>query len=274
MSGKKLSVIVLISFIAILIRSVLQLLIPSSNQTVLQQSVFVKNGTLPIAFMIYGTVAFIAITLIFLLIHKGMGGSRLSKGLKTGLIYSVVWTIFLVEPLPHGSAIDLITYPLADSIVLVILGVLTGIFLSENSPVEKHNLGIQSLFNISMITLIFVAGRMIEYEVFHIYSMFDQAQVKTLGWVICTGIIIGLMFEHINYTIKTKNAVKKSLIFGGIIFGINLLFFNFFLPLVLKVEIVDMSIRTIIDSASVIIGCLIINIKATKVSKVIEVDKI
>jgi len=73
------------------------------------------------------------------------------------------------------------------------------------------------------------------------------------------------MFEYLDYTINTKNAFTKSLIFGGIIFGINLFFFNFFLPLVLKVGILDLSTRTLIDIVSVIISCLIINVKESKV---------
>jgi len=265
MTGKKLFKIVGISFFVILIRSMLQLLIPSTNQTVLQQSVFSMNGTLPMVFMIYGTVAFTAISIIFMVIHRGMGGGRISKGFKTGLIYTIVWTVLLVEPLPHGSTIDLFSYPLADGFVLLVLGLLTGRFLSEKSTKKKHKLTINSIFNISIITLTFTIGRIIEYKVFHIYSMFEQAQVRTLVWVICAGIIIGFMFEYLNYTINTKNAFAKSLIFGGIIFGINLFFFNFFLPLVLKVGILDLSTRTLIDIVSVIISCLIINAKESKV---------
>lgn len=267
MIGKKLFKIVGISFIAILIRSMLQLIIPSANQTVLQQSAFVMNGTLPIAFMIYGTVAFTALTFIFTFIQKGMGGGRISKGLKTGLIFSLVWTIFLVEPLPHGSTIDLFSYPIADSFVLLILGLMSGRFLSENSPKKKHKLTMDSIFNISIITLTFAIGRMILYRVFHIYSMFEQAQGRTLAWVICAGIITGFMFEYLKYTIDVQNPYTKTFIFGGIIFGVNLFFFNFFLPLVLKVDILDLSIRTLIDIVSVIIGCLITNVKASKVLK-------
>jgi hypothetical protein len=265
MTVNKLFKIVGISFIAIIIRSMLQLIIPSTNQTVLQQSVFVKNGTLPLAFMIYGTIAFTAITILFMMIHKGMGGGRISKGFKTGLIFSIVWTVFLVEPLPHGSTIDLFSYPIADSVALLILGLMSGRFLSENSTEKKHKLTINSVFNIAIITLVFTTGRMIQYKVFHIYSMFGQAQVRTLVWVICAGIIIGFMFEYLNYTINTKNAFTKSFIFGGVIFGINLVFFNFFLPIVLKVDILDLIIRTLIDIVSVIIGCLIINGKESKV---------
>ncbi|KGE17673.1 hypothetical protein [Paenibacillus wynnii] len=265
MPVKKLSKILLISFIAIIIRSMLQLLIPSGNQTVLQQSVFVKNGTLPIVFMIYGTLAFTAITIIFERIQRGMGGGRISKGLKAGIIFSVVWTVFLVEPLPHGSTIDLFSYPLADGLVLLFLGFMSGRFLSEDSAQKKHKVTSNSIVNIAIITLIFTMGRIILYKGFHIYSMFEQAQVRTLVWVICTGIVIGLMFEYLNYTINSNKAFTKSLVFGGAIFGINLVFFNFFLPLVLKVDIQDMIIRTVMDTVSVIIGCLIINVKDSKV---------
>ncbi|MDQ0192830.1 hypothetical protein [Paenibacillus wynnii] len=265
MTGKQLLKIVLISFTAIIIRSMLQLLIPSANQTVLQQSIFVKNGTLPIVFMIYGTLAFTAITIIFVLIQRGMGGGSVSKGLKTGIIFSVVWTVFLVEPLPHGSTIDLFSYPLADSIVLLFLGFMSGRFLSENSTKKKHEFTSKSIVNIAIMTLVFTMGRIILYKGFHIYSMFEQAQVRTLIWVICTGIIIGLMFEYLNYTIYSNKVFTKSLVFGGAIFGINLVFFNFFLPLVLKVDIQDMIIRTLMDTVSVIIGCLIINVKDSKV---------
>jgi hypothetical protein len=265
MTGRKLFKIVGISFIVILIRSMLQLIIPSTNQTVLKQSISAMNGTLSMVFMIYGTVAFTAITIIFMVIQRGMGGGRISKGFKTGLIFAIVWTVLLVEPLPHGSTIDLFSYPLADGFVLLVLGLMTGRFLSENSIKKMHKLTINSIFNISIITLIFTIGRIIEYKIFHIYSMFEQAQVRTIVWVICAGIIIGFMFEYLNYTINTKNAIAKSLIFGGTIFGINLLFFNFFLLLVLKVNILDLSIRTLIDIVSVIIGCIIINVKDSKV---------
>ncbi|MDF2535634.1 MAG: hypothetical protein K0R18_1793 [Bacillales bacterium] len=264
MTAKKFLKVVFISFVAIIIRSILQLIIPTAEQTVFDQSVFVKNGTLPLVFMIYGTVAFSAITIIFLLIQRGMGGSRISKGLKTGFIFTVVWTIFLVEPLPHGSTIDLFSYPLVDGAVLILLGIMSGRFLSENSENIKHKLNANSIFNISVITLFFTIGRMIEYKVFDIYSMYEQAQLETIVWVICAGIIIGLMFEFIKDTITNKNTYTKTFMFGGFIFGINLFFFNFFLPLVLDVDILDLVTRTLIDIISVTIGCLIINVKEQK----------
>ena len=79
MSIKKMMKIVGISLITIILRSLLQLVIPAGNQTILEQSEFVKNGTLPMVFMLYGLIAFIALTLIFIEIQKGMGGKSRSR---------------------------------------------------------------------------------------------------------------------------------------------------------------------------------------------------
>lgn len=266
MSFKKMMKIIGISLITIILRSLLQLAIPAGNQTILEQSEFVKNGTLPMVFMLYGMIAFIALTLIFIEIQKGMGGKKHLKGLKIGLLYSLIWTAFLLEPLPHGSFIDLFSYPLADGIVLIFLGWMTGIFLSDNSPIKHYHPNSNTKFSITIITLFFATGRLIQYNYFHIYSMYEDNQARTLIWVIFTGVIIGLMFDYLNSTIVISKPISRSLLFGGFYFGLNLLFFNFFLPLVLKVSIADLITRTSIDIIFVILACLILNFRTSKVN--------
>lgn len=266
MSVKKILKIIGIGFISIVLRSMLQLIIPSGEQTIFEQSEFVKNGTLPMVFMLYGLIAFIAITLIFTTIHKGMGGDKLSKGLKTGILYSIIWTIFLIEPLPHGSKIDLITYPLADSVVLILLGLMAGYFLSENSPDRSYQTTGSTKFNIAILTLFFTMGRLILYEFFHIYSMYEENQIITLLWVIFTGVVIGCMFDYLSTTISSVEPVTRSLVFGGLYFGTNLIFFNFFLPLVLKVSIIDLITRTSVDILFVFFASLLINYRKIRLS--------
>lgn len=266
MSIKKMMKIVGISLITIILRSLLQLIIPAGNQTILEQSEFVKNGTLPMVFMLYGLIAFIALTLIFIEIQKGMGGKKQIKGLKIGLLYSLIWTAFLIEPLPHGSFIDLFSYPLADGIVLVFLGLMTGIFLSESSPNKQYHPSSNTKFSIAIFTLFFTTGRLIQYNFFHIYSMFEVSQVKTLLWVIFTGIVIGFMFDYLRSTTTGKGPLTSSLLFGGIYFGLNLFFFNFFLPLVLKVSLVDLITRTSIDIIFVFLASLLLNFNTSKIS--------
>lgn len=264
MSVKKVLKIVGISLISIILRSMLQLIIPAGNQTILDQSEFVKNGTLPMVFMLYGTIAFIAITMIYISIQKGMGGEKRLKGLKIGMLYSLIWTAFLLEPLPHGSFIDLFSYPLADGLVLIVLGLLTGIFLSESSPKKPYHPNSNTKSNVAIFTLFFAMGRLIQYNYFHIYSMFENSPVKTLLWVIFTGVVIGFMFDYLDSTINISGPIRRSLLFGGFYFGINLIFFNFFLPLVLKVSVVDLITRTSTDIIFVLLSCLLLNFRTSK----------
>jgi hypothetical protein len=78
-------------------------------------------------------------------------------------------------------------------------------------------------------------------------------------------IMIRVMFEYLNHTINIKSAFIKFSIFGGIIFGVNLIFFNFFCATCFKSRYLDLIIRTLIDIVSVIIGYPIINVKESKV---------
>lgn len=111
---------------ATVVRIIGQLSIPSGEQTVLPPSVFAKNGTMPLAFTVYGVFAYSLIASLFLLIRGRMSGSRILQGLKYGLSCCVVWILYLLEPLPHVAAMDRITYPLADSLALVVMGLLLG----------------------------------------------------------------------------------------------------------------------------------------------------
>ncbi|WP_346936185.1 hypothetical protein [Clostridium sp.] len=82
--------LVLIEFITTILRAVLQALIPAGQQTILAPSIFINNGTMPLALMVYGTFAYTIIAGIFLILHNGMGGNRIIKGLKFGISCSLL----------------------------------------------------------------------------------------------------------------------------------------------------------------------------------------
>ncbi|MBC8061086.1 MAG: hypothetical protein H7Y18_10510 [Clostridiaceae bacterium] len=251
--------LVLIGFIITMLRAMLQPLMPVGHQTVLSPSMFINNGSMPIVFILYGTFAYTMIAVIFLFLHKNLSGNRIIKGLKFGILYSLLWSIYLMEPLAHGAPIDKITYPIIDSAVLIVMGLLLGRFIAQSSPIEKHKLTKRSLLDIGFITVLFFIGRMIEYTIFNIYSSFNKSPVSSIVWVIGTGIVIGLVFDYINPLIGSKSTISKSFIFGFIIFGVDLIAFNFFIPIVFNFNILDLFIRTIIDIVFVFIGSYIVN---------------
>ena len=251
--------LVLIGFIITLLRAMIQTVMPAGQQTVLPPSMFISNGSMPIVFILYGTFAYTMIAAIYLLIHKNLGGNRIIKGLKFGISCSLVWIMYLMEPLPHAPTID-IAYLIADSAVLVAMGVLLGRFMSKSTqPAKKYKFTRHSLLSIGMITALFFTGRIIEYTIFHIYSSFDIFPLYSILWVVASGIVIGLIFDYINPFIENKRIITKSFQFGFIIFGVDLFAFNFFIPIVFNFDLKDLFIRTIMDIIFVFIGSYILN---------------
>lgn len=238
----KITKLVLIGFITTFLRAMLQLIMPAGEPSVLAPSVFVKNGTMPLAFLIYGTFAYTLIAAIFLFLHETMSGNRVVKGLNFGILCSLLWSIYLLEPLAHGALLDKITYPIVDSAVLIVMGLLLGRFIAKSSPSKKYKVTKNTLIHIGMITVWFLAGRLIEYKVFNIYSMFDKQPIYSILWVVGTGIVIGTVFNYISPSITKGRVAAKSMLFGVGIFGVNLFVFNFFIPIVFDFELYSLKI--------------------------------
>ena len=97
---------------------------------------------------------------------------------------------------------------------------------------------------------------MIQYLVFGIYSSFDEKPLETVLWCLLTGIAISCVMAWLNLYIHSENRIKRALILGGLLFGVDLLLFNFFMPLVFDADIPDLLLRTFIDIVSVTVGCL------------------
>ena len=60
----------------------------------------------------------------------------------------------------------------------------------------------------------------------------------------------------LNLYIRSGNRIKRALILGGLLFGVDLILFNFFMPLVFAADIPDLILRTFIDILTVTLGCL------------------
>lgn len=264
---KKLFKILLIGFITTIFRVIGQLLIPSGEQSILPPSSFVENGTLPMAFSLYGIFVYSCIASMFLLIRNQLIGNNILKGLKYGASCAAIWIIYLFEPLPHVVPIDRITYPLADGLALLVMGLLLGLLFGKTESVVNNKIKTASIANVNskvkykslipllFITSCFVAGRLIQYIVLNIYSCFDSKIYETLVWCVLTGFVVAYVMTWLNKYILANSKIKKSLTLGCLLFGINLTLFNFFIPLVFTTDIPDLIIRTVIDFASVTIGC-------------------
>lgn len=249
--------ILLIGFAATIIRIIGQLSIPAGEQTVLAPSIFAQNGTMPLVFTVYGIFAYSLIAALFLLIRDRMVGNRILQGLKYGLVCCAVWIVYLLEPLPHVAVLDRITYPIADSVALIIMGLMLGWLFGKS----KRSAGWQKtafpVLPVLTVTVCFFAGRMIQYLIFDTYSSFDEKTLETVLWCLLTGIAISCVMVWLNLHISNGNRIKRAMILGCLLFGVDLILFNFFMPLVFSTDIPDLVLRTFVDILTVTLGCLV-----------------
>ncbi len=245
-----------IGLVTTIVRIIGQLSIPAGEQTVLAPSIFAQNGTMPLAFTIYGIFAYSLIAALFLLIRNRLTGNRILQGLKYGLACCAVWIVYLLEPLPHVAPLDRLTYPIADSLALIIMGLLLGwLFGNPVRRADKKKLSLPVL-PVLAVTGCFLAGRLIQYFAADIYSCFNDKPVETILWCLLTGFTTACVTAWLNLYICSGNRVKRTLILGGLLFGVDLLLFNFFMPLVFAADIPDLILRTFIDILTVTLGCL------------------
>lgn len=248
--------IFLVGLATTIVRIIGQLSIPAGEQTVLAPSVFAQNGTMPLAFTVYGIFAYSLIASLFLLIRNRMSGNRVLQGLKYGLSCCIVWIVYLLEPLPHVAGIDRITYPVADSLALIVMGLMLGwLFGNPAQRADKEKTPFPIL-PVLAVTGGFFAGRMIQYLVFGVYSSFDEKPLETVLWCLLTGIAISCVMAWLNLYIQSENRMLQALILGVLLFGVDLILFNFFMPLVFDADIPDLILRTFMDILAVTVGCL------------------
>ena len=254
--------ILLCGVCATAVRVVGQLLIPPGEQTALSPSVFAENGTMPLMFTLYGTMAYSLIAALFLLLR--IGGGRVKQGLKYGTACCAVWVVYLCEPLPHVSPLDRITYLTADSLALVAMGAMLGLLLGVPGVQVSEKRPKLQILPVLAITGCFFAGRLAQYLVFDIYSSFDSLPAETLLWSLSTGIVVALTTEWLCRHVRGGSRVKRALVLGGLLFGVDLTLFNFFMPLVFSADIADLILRTAVDVAAVTAGCLFFRQPAVK----------
>ncbi len=267
--------LIIIGILTTLVRAVFQGFIPVVGEPLLCPSVFAEGGIMPLAFMTFGSLFYTMVAALYLLIDKNLWGNRFSKGLKFSFLFIIIWVVYLLEPLPHVMPMDKITYPLADGGALLVMGVLLGLFLATEK--EKKEITVKfSFLNVIIVGLIFFLGRLAMYRYFGLYSSFGVKPIETLLWALGTGLSIGVVYELVSPYICPNRCGLRFLVFGIVFYGVNLIAFNGFMPVVFRVDMVDLALRTVGDVTSVVIGgaiCLWFDFRKIK-NLDLNVDKV
>ena len=252
-----------------LFRATLQPFMPSSNIHPLPPSVIVQSGLIPIGFMLFGLLTFGLLAIVFVLIQERLPGKRMRKGPMFGFLFGMMWASYLLEPAPHVEGLpffEVLAYPLADGITILSMGLLLGRFIGSDSKGNEKVRFSSNYATLLAVPVLFIAGRMLSYNVFHIYSSYAARQFDTIVWAAATGLWIGVMYLLLRPGISDKSPLLKAIYFAVVIYGIDYFLFNLFMPLVFDYKIwpmgallsyADLLLRASMDILSVVAGVYI-----------------
>jgi len=68
---------------------------------------------------------------------------------------------------------------------------------------------------------------------------------------------IGIMYRLVGRDIGYKHPLKRAMVFGGLVFGLNWLVFNLFALLFIVVPVIDLVYRSVFDALAIIMGVYI-----------------
>lgn len=264
MTKKRWINLLLIVIVVTILRTMIQPLIPESGPSPFPPSVFVQSGLMPVAFVIYGVIMLGALALVFALIQDNLPGSKLVKGATFSLAFGALWFVYLLEPLPHGTwqLPQALYYPVVDGFTLIVAGLLLGLFVATDSKKKPaFNLDGGTMAALA-IPAAFVAGRLLSYNVFHIYSSYATRPLDTLLWCSMVGLWTAAMYLMLRPGVGDRSPLAKAAFFGVVVFGINIFLNDLFMPIPFSMQqwgigifsYEDMIVRTTMDVISVIIG--------------------
>ncbi len=132
-----------------------------------------------------------------------------------GLLFCMMWGIYLFEPLPHVSSTsltELFAYPIVDGISLVFLGLLLGKFVAVDSQLSGKVYINFNIVPLMAIPVCFLVLRVFCYSIVHIYSSFTANPLGTMIWAVASGIWIGgVLYLFLGQGIKIESPIVKSL---------------------------------------------------------------
>jgi len=243
---------ILVAALVTFVRIMMQPLIPAGEVQV-GPSAIVEAGLLIPVFTVYAFISYLVMCYAFVVLDARLPWGRMRKGLLFGAALGAIWVAYLFEPVPLGEGtpfLDLLAYPIADGLSVLVLGVLLGRFVATDVP-EVINSFECKWAALLVFPIILLVVRLFEYNVLDIYSSYSDRTVDTIVWVLITGAFIGASYVAVRPGAPSKTPSGRALAFALLFYGLPIVMVNFFVILALDIDAADMVLRSVMDVLSV-----------------------
>lgn len=225
-------------------------------------------GIIPSVIIMF-SISYLHLALIgFYIIRKHIAGNYIN-GLIFGLLIGIIWLYGMFEAgiLKNTSQYKELLFGISEAIPIVILGLLIAYALrkemitSHKEIISDRNSISLNITKVIIIALMYLLFRYVSYVFINIESQYINKPIATFIWTFGNGFLIGLLYVSMNKWISSKKDIGKAVIFGIVVFGVDWLLYNLFVPVFFNVSLLELIrsfvLRSIIDVIGVYIGVYI-----------------
>lgn len=235
-------------FVAVFVDVILHRFFAPRIQYNFPPSIFVEKGLFLPAAGVALIILFGIVAIVFTLIQENMPGTKAMKGWRYGIAFGILCFVSIIEMslIFDSSLADELRTAAIDGVSLLLLGLLLAWLTDANGQVAQWHTK-PSWISFILIPLCFLGGRYFGYAIVHIESAYLVKTEATFLWTLGIGVWIGVMYWLLWEDRDDVSAIKAAIRFGGLVFGSYWLIYNLFVLLFVKVSILDVVIRVVLD---------------------------
>lgn len=243
-------------------------------------SILVKKFSFPIVASAYFVILYLHILIVIRYFGSRTVINNKEMGLRFSLAFALIYLVGMQEVVVsaspiHEYGVDYVLYQLfmglGDAIPVIILCVIVSRFTLKTIKTEKLDRKPcvkEKVLVVSVITALFFIERVIGYVIGYLDSDIEEYPIPVIIWTLVFGITLGCAYLLIR---PIYNSEKGGIITVQIVIfslGINWIWFNSFMGLILKDTIGQMLLRSGIDVIIMGAGVWITSALIFKIRKV------
>jgi hypothetical protein len=234
--------------VAVLVDVILHILFVPRISYNYQPGILAEKGLILPAATAMLFVLFTTVAVVFVLIQKNIPGTKTIKGWRYGIAFGILSFLAIIEMnlVFDSSLLDELRGGAADGVSFILLALI----LSQMAGTDNLSIRQQAKLRwkpFVLIPLFFLVGRYFSYAIVHILSAYTQKPWETFSWTLGIGIWLSVMYQLLREEGNDIPAAIRAIRFGCLALGSYWLIYNLFVLVYVRVSVLDLFLRIIID---------------------------
>jgi len=247
--------------VAVLVDVILHVLFVPRNSYNYQPSIFAEKGLILPAATIMLVILFTVIAVVFAIVQDKLPGTKTMKGWRYGIAFGILTFMAIIEVnlIFDCSLINELRGSISDGVSILLMALMLSRMTGTDNQITQQNVKF-SWKPFVLIPLFFLVGRYFGYAIVHILSAYAQKPWATFLWTLSIGLWLSVIYQLLREARNDIPAMIRAIRFGGFIFGCFWLIYILFLLVYVKVSVLDLFVRFIIDVVFVTIGIWLVEV--------------